>query len=656
MVAIRWRPVSAAEPLQARPEGGRRHVGGRLLSVCLLLAAALAGPARAHEAHHASPAAAAAPGYLALPYAPPQPGTYALPPIRAAADGSFTDDGGQSRSLHALYADRITVLSFIYTHCDDANGCPLASFVLSQAAADIAKDPALAATVRFVSLSFDPARDTPAALARHAKPFRKPGVDWIFGTATDTDALDALLGAYGQDVERDGAGGSFSHVLRVYLIDGQARIRNEYTTSFLHASMLAADIRTLAMAAAPAAVPVAAGTPGAVPGPGDDKTGYDEATYVTRSRALTARAAAPAALRLALEQPPPGLPRNALNGPLPSAAQIALGRRLFFDRRLSHNGTVACASCHVPDQGFTNNELMTPIGIEGRTVKRNAPSLFNVGLLPTLFHDARESRLEQQVWAPLLAANEMGNPSIGYVLDKIAALPEYIPLFAAAFPAAPTPTMETLGIALAAYERALLSGDSAFDRWREGRDDGAMSAAAQRGFSLFTGKAGCSGCHLVGDTEAMFTDHELHNTGIGFQRSMATPKPLEVTVAPGARLRVEPSTIAASSETPPNDLGRYEVTLDPADRWRYRTPGLRNVALTAPYMHDGSLPTLDAVIAHYNGGGHPNEGQDPRVRPLQLGASERADLRAFLESLTGSNVATLVRDAYAAPIGDHRND
>lgn len=613
--------------------------------------------AQAHEAHHASPAAAAAaPGYLALPYAPPQPGTYSLPPIRAAADGHFIDDSGQPRSLHALYADRITVLSFIYTHCDDANGCPLASFVISQAAASIARDPALAAQVRFISLSFDPARDTPAALARHAKPFRKPGVDWIFGTASDATTLDALLGAYGQEVERDATGSSFSHVLRVYLIDGQSRIRNEYTTSFLHASMLSADIRTLAMAAAPAATPAQTVMPGMVPGPGDDKAGYDEATYVTRSRALTARAAEPAALRLGLEQPPIGLPRDALNGPLPSAAQIALGRRLFFDRRLSHNDTVACASCHVPDQGYTNNELMTPVGIEGRTVKRNAPSLFNVGLLPRLFHDARESRLEQQVWAPLLAVNEMGNPSIGYVLDKIAALPEYELLFTAAFPSTPAPTMETLGIALAAYERALLSGDSPFDRWRAGHDDGAMSDAAQRGYGLFTGKAGCSGCHLVGDTDALFTDHALHNTGIGFQRTMAAPAALNVTVAPGARLRVEQSTIAASSEVPPTDLGRYEVTLDPADRWRYRTPGLRNVALTAPYMHDGSLPTLEAVIAHYDGGGHPNEGQDPRLTLLHLNAAERSALRAFLESLTGSNVATLVRDAYAAPIGDRRAD
>ncbi|HMM77365.1 MAG TPA: cytochrome c peroxidase [Gammaproteobacteria bacterium] len=607
----------------------------------------------AHEGHEAAPPA---PGWTALPYAPPVPGTYALPPIRAAADAEFIDDTGAPRRLHEIYRDGITVLSFIYTQCADANGCPLASFVVGQAAAEIAKDAALAGRVRFVSLSFDLARDTPAALADYARHFRKPGVAWIFGVPRDAATLSALLAAYGQDLERSADGGTFSHVLRVYLVDGDGRIRNEYTTSFLHASMLTADIRTLALAAqtSSAAPRAAAPTDTAPPGPGDDKRGYERADYATRSRALTARDAAPAALRARLLDPPRGLPRGAQNGPVPGDAQIALGRKLFFDRRLSHNDTLACAGCHVPDQGFTNNELMTPIGIEGRTVKRNAPTLLNVGFLPRLFQDARESRLEQQVWGPLLAFNEMGNPSIGYVLDELAALPEYAPLFAAAFPDEPQVTMNTLAAALAAYERALVAGDSDFDRWRYGGEATALSAVARRGFELFTGKAGCSACHLLGEESALFTDHGLHNTGIGYRHSMRKSGggTLDVLVAPGQRLAVAGADIAASSETPPNDLGRYEVTLDPADRWRYRTPSLRNVALTAPYMHDGSLPTLAAVIDFYAAGGVPNEGLDPRVRPLALSAAERDALRAFLESLTSHDVATLVRDAYAVPIGD----
>ncbi len=642
--------------IRGRPCGGP----ARLLAVTLLWSLCLGGP-RAHEAHRQADAAAvqAAPGYLALPYAPPEPGTYQLPAIRPAPDGEFVDDQGATRRLHELYAGHITVLSFIYTHCNDANGCPLASFVISQAAARVAKDPALASKVRFVSLSFDPARDTPSVLADYARPFRKPGVDWRFGAPPDEQAVMPLLGAYGQDLERDPTGAPYSHVLRVYLVDGRQRIRNEYTTSFLHSSMLYADIATLALQASAAGPAPAGATPASTRGvadlgPGDHKGGYEDAGYTTRSRALTARDAEPAALERAFATWPAGLPREALNGPVPDAAQIALGRRLFFDRRLSHNGTVACASCHIPEQGYTNNELMTPVGIEGRTVKRNAPTLLNVGLLRALFHDARENRLEQQAWAPLLAFNEMGNPSIGHVLDRIAALPDYPALFSAAFPGQATPTMETVGAALAAYQRALLAGDSPFDRWRLGRDPDALSADARRGFELFTGKAGCSGCHTLEEKSALFTDQALHNTGIGYRRSMAQASALDVVLAPGVSVKVQAATIAASSETPPNDLGRYEVTLDPADRWRFRTPGLRNVELTAPYMHDGSLRSLDDVVAFYDAGGVPNEGLDPRIRPLGLAPGERADLVAFLRSLTGSGVATLVRDAFAAPIGDRQ--
>jgi len=631
----------------------RGALRGRLTGlVSLLLAVTSLTGVAAHDGHDAAPAA---PGWTALPYAPPIPGTYALPPIRAAADAEFRDDTGASHRLHEIYRDGITVLSFIYTQCPDANGCPLASFVVGQAAADVARDPALAGRVRFVSLSFDPARDTPAALAEYAKHFRKPGVEWLFGVPRDAATLSAVLTAYGQDVERGADGGGFSHMLRVYLVDDRSRIRNEYTTSFLHASMLTADIRTLALAQedeAPA--PATRSSAATLPGPGDDKRGYERAGYATRSRALTAREAAPAALRARIETLPPGLPRDALNGPVPSDEQIALGRKLFFDRRLSHNDTLACAACHIPDQGFTNNELRTPIGTEGRTVKRNAPTLLNVGFLPRLFHDARERRLEDQAWSPLLAANEMGNPSIGYVLDELSSLPEYAPLFAAAFPATPTATLTTVGAALAAYERALVAGDSPFDRWRYGGDATALPVPAQRGFEIFSGKAGCSGCHLVGADAALFTDHELHNTGIGYRRSMLSPTggTLNVNIAPGEHIAVDGANIAASGETPPNDLGRYEVTLDPADRWRYRTPSLRNIALTAPYMHDGSLPTLDAVIDYYAGGGVPNEGLDPRIRVLSLSAGERAALRAFLEALTGTDVGMLVRDAFAAPIGD----
>ena len=593
-------------------------------------------PAAGHE-----PAAA-----LTATATAPQPGSYALPALRFAPDGQLRNEQGARESLSAARGNAITLLSFIYTHCADGQGCPLATQTLGMVAARVAKHPTLAARVRLLSVSFDPAQDTPEALAAYGKPFRKAGIDWRF-LAVWPEGSAALLDAYGQDAVPD-EGGGLSHTLRVFLIDEHGKIRNQYSSGFLDPALVAADIETLAMQ--PASAPPTPRSDSLAAG--DSRQGYEREDWQTRSRALDARDGAPADLLAHLRKSRSGLPP--LLGPAPTAAQIALGRKLFFDRRLSHNATLACASCHVPDQGFTSHELKTPIGIEGRTVRRNAPSLLNVGLLPRLFHDGRETRLEQQVWAPLLAANEMGNPAIGTVLERLRGLPDYAGKFEAAFQGS-GPTMETLGAALAAYERSLLAGDSDFDRWRHAGATQALSAAARDGFELFIGKAGCSSCHLVGKTTASFTDHQFHNTGIGYRQAMTAAPGPEVLVAPGTLLDVARDAVAASSEAAPGDLGRYEITGDPADRWRYRTPGLRNVAQTAPYMHDGSLPTLAAVVAFYNGGGVPNEGLDARLRPLGLKAGEEAALVAFLESLTSHELPLLVRDAFAAPIGDRRH-
>ncbi len=617
------------------PAAARRWLPPGALAV--LCAGLLIGaPLAAHEAHPAAPPARQLPA----------PGSYALPPLRAAPDGLVRDEQGKVRPLHELLAGRIVVLSFIYTRCADGAGCPMASYTLSQAAGRLAKSGELGSRVAFLSLSFDPAHDSPEVLAAYAGHFQKPGIDWRF-MAADPPSMGQLLGAYRQDVVKGGDDASLAHTLRVFLIDAAGQIRNEYTAGFLDAGLLATDVQTLALETARKAETPPRPSPAST-GTGDPRAGYQSGAYRSGSRALLARQGVPLALAARLAAGEPGLP--AMPGPLPDAAQIALGRRLFFDRRLSHNNTLSCASCHVPEQGFTSNELATPIGIEGRSVRRNAPTLLNVGFLPRLFHDSRENRLEQQIWAPLLAFNEMGNPAIGYVLDKIAGLPEY----ATAFDGSP-PTMETLGAALAAYQRSLIAGDSPFDRWRGGEET-ALPPAALRGYALFTGKAGCSGCHLAAPDGPLFTDQLWHNTGIGYRQSMIDRPAAEaaVTVGPGLSLPVSARDRAASSIEPVNDLGRYEVTGDPADRWRFRTPGLRNVALTAPYMHDGSLPDLAAVVAFYNAGGVPNEGLDARIRPLNLDATERAELLAFLESLTGGSVDALVKDAWAAPIGDHR--
>lgn len=610
----------------------------------------------AADDHHAHPAPATppAPGYAALPYASPEPGSYALPVLRQAADGAVREDGGRATSLHALFDGRLVVLSFIFTHCADPNGCPLASFVMRQIGRKAAATPELAGKVRLVSLSFDPARDTPARLAEYAASFRKPGMDWHFVTTDDEQTLLPLLAAYGQSIQRDPDGSAFSHQLRVFLIDPQRNIRNEYSTAFLHADTVLADLLTVLRSTHPAPATVENPPPAQLAQAGDDKQDYERATYRTRSRSLATRRGDKHDLIAQLKALPTGLPPLPADA-VPTAAALDLGRRLFFDRRLSHNNTLSCASCHVPDQGFTHHELATPVGFEGRTVKRNAPSLYNVVYQQRLFHDAREFTLEQQAWSPLLAVNEMANPSIGYVLHKLGQLDDYAAAFDAAFHGRGL-TQETLGAALAAYERALVSGNSPFDRWRYGADGNALTAEQRRGFELFTGKAGCSSCHLVGDRHALFTDQALHNTGIGYARSMHETVPSQVLVGPGTLLTVAPAAVSASSERPPNDLGRYEVTLRPADRWRYKTPSLRNVSVTAPYMHDGSLRTLAEVVAFYDAGGVPNEGLDPRIKPLGLDAPERNAIVAFLHGLRADNIEILTRDAFAQGIGDIADD
>ena len=386
-------------------------------------------------------------------------------------------------------------------------------------------------------------------------------------------------------------------------------------------------------------------------GPGDFRDGYDHADYETDSLSLESRRGAAADLLAVLDSPPLGLPPVPI--PVDNRAtdeKVRLGRKLFFDRRLSANNTISCAMCHIAEQGFAQNELRNPVGIEGKSVRRNAPSIYNVAYVRLLFHDGRETSLENQVWQPLLANNEMANLSIGLVIERIRSLADYDTLFEQAYGRGPD--VKTIGMALASYQRMLVSGDSGFDRWYFDNDKTALSAAAQRGFALFQGKAGCISCHTAGPEFALFTDGEFHNTGIGYYATMRPEvAELDVLLAPGRSERVQTDLLKTTATVQFRDLGRYEVTGLPADRWRYRTPTLRNVELTAPYMHDGSLASLRDVLEFYNRGGVPNEVLDPLIRPLGLSDAEIDDLVAFLHSLTGSNVGALVADAFAAPIG-----
>ena len=605
-----------------------------------------------------------APFYTRTDFTPPAVGSYALPPLGEAADGTVLDESGRTMHLHDLLGDgKVVLLSFIYSTCNDINGCPLAAAVMYSVQERLRELPQLRDRLRMISLSFDPAFDTPEVMALYGAPLGRHG-DWRFLTTASTAALQPILEAYGQSVIREvdengKAMPSFSHILRVFLIDEQRRIRNIYSVSYLDPDLIINDALTV-LAEAPAVkasrsplLPVGAD----LSQPGDAKDGYERADYRTNSRALTRRIGEPADLLAFASRPPLGLPAvpQPVDNPL-SADKVALGRKLFFDRRLSLNDTISCAMCHVPEQGFTSNELATAVGLEGRSVRRNAPTVYNTAYARRLFHDGREDTLEQQVWGPLLAYNEMANPSVGAVLDKIRRTPDYRGLFERAFDGR-GPGMETLGMALASYQRTLVSANSAFDRWHFGGQSDALGESAGRGFALFTGKAGCVACHTIDEHDALFTDDEMHNTGTGYRESMGIrPPQTRVQLAPGVFVDVDQEVIDAVGAPAPADLGLYEVTQNPGDRWKYRTPSLRNVALTAPYMHNGSLGSLQDVVRFYNEGGVPNELQDPRIRPLGLSEAEVEDLVAFLQSLTGDNVDAIVADAFAAPVGDITED
>jgi len=346
-------------------------------------------------------------------------------------------------------------------------------------------------------------------------------------------------------------------------------------------------------------------------------------------------------LRLAAVEPPleVGVPLGL--PPLPTApadgAIVALGKKLFFDRGLSFNDTMACGMCHIERQAFTSNQLATSVGMEGKSLRRNAPSLFNVAYETKLFRDGRENSLETQVWSPIVSPDEMAAPSVGWELAKVRSLPDYPALFERSFPGRGV-SMETIGIAIAAYERTLLLANSPFDRWRYGGENGALSQQEQLGYALFTGKAGCSVCHLVGEQSALFTDGQFHDTGLAYSHTMGLQiKDFYVRLAEGNFTRRSQEDVQIISNPTPNDLGRFEVTQNPRDRWTFKTPSLRNVALTGPYMHDGSLKTLVDVVNYYSAGGFYSPNKSDLVKPIELTDEEKQALVAFLNSLTGTS-------------------
>ena len=287
-------------------------------------------------------------------------------------------------------------------------------------------------------------------------------------------------------------------------------------------------------------------------------------------------------------------------------ARLRLGRRLFFDPILSRDRTVSCAACHDPEKGFATNDVRPP-GVGGETCDRNSPPIFNRALGTAHFWDGRAATLEQQALMPIEHPHEMALP-LDEALARLAADAEYAELFKAAGAAAPD--RASLGAALAEFVRRLIVGDSPIDRFRAAK--GTLTPQERRGLWLWESKGRCWKCHAGPN----FSDEKFHNTGVG--------------VKDGAP-----------------EEGRFKVTGDDADRGAFKTPTLRMLTKTAPYMHNGSLATLEEVVRFYARGGNPNSHLDARVEPFEITDDDVAAIVSVLQALSRSGDG----DAAAAEAG-----
>jgi len=279
-----------------------------------------------------------------------------------------------------------------------------------------------------------------------------------------------------------------------------------------------------------------------------------------------------------------------------SAAKVGLGHYLYFDLRLSADGSVSCASCHKPQFAFTDGEPVST-GIKGQKGNRSAPTVINRAYSLAQFWDGRANSLEEQAKGPMANPIEMGNTHEA-IVTRLQAIAGYRPLFASAFGDEEI-NIDRVAMAIASFERTVLSGNSPYDRYKRG-DKKALTPEQVRGMSVFIDKAKCDRCH----EGANFTVNAYANLGIG-------------------------------TDKPDPDVGRYAITHDPRDWGVFKTPTLREIEHTAPYMHDGSLKTLEEVVDFYDKGCKPNRNLDPNIKPLHLSDQEKKELVAFLKALSG---------------------
>jgi cytochrome c peroxidase len=313
-------------------------------------------------------------------------------------------------------------------------------------------------------------------------------------------------------------------------------------------------------------------------------------------------------------------------------ARVVLGQKLFFESRLSGNGTVACATCHDPDRAFTDGRPVS-VGIDGRVGQRNAPTILNALYNKHQFWDGRVTTLEQQAALPITNPFEMGSGSISDAVSRIASDKDYQTQFMQAFGRGVNE--QDMLSAIAAYERTLASFDSPFDHFIVGEAN-AISDSAKRGWELFNTKARCHLCHALTEDQrdaTLFIDNDFHNIGIGILRHRVGPlaQQAQRELAQGHLSDIDATAIASEMSV----LGRFLITKAQRDIASFKTPGLRNVFVTGPYFHDGSMQTLWDAMDHYNkGDGIRDPWLDKDMQPLALTEPEIDDVVAFLASLT----------------------
>ncbi|MDA3868714.1 MAG: cytochrome-c peroxidase [Gammaproteobacteria bacterium] len=345
---------------------------------------------------------------------------------------------------------------------------------------------------------------------------------------------------------------------------------------------------------------------------------------------------------------PLGLPAVPIPADNPqSDAKIALGDRLYHEERFSADGKVSCATCHAEEKAFTDHRAVSK-GHNGLLGTRNAPTVINAAYMETQFWDGREPDLEGQSKQPPINPVEGGLPDHVAFVNIFRNDASYVKTFKQVFGVDKKEiTIDHFAKAIASFERTIIAGDSPFDHYQFGGDKSAMSEAAVRGLAVYVGQGRCVSCHIIEQNQALFTDNRFHNIGVGFKNIQGRVGEIAKDFLKAKNKGVDVD-VTVLSDPDASELGRFAVSEDINKIGAFKTPSLRNIELTPPYMHDGSQKTLADMVNFYNNGGRVNP-DDPLspflsggIRPLNLSDQQKKDLVAFLKALTSPSIAAKV--------------